>query len=362
LISNSDRRAALRASWFALAAGLFISALAGVRAQTAPRIVTAQAMPDRHVKFQFYAPSATEVRVEGSLAVNLTKGDNGVWSGTIGPVAPDLYAYHFLVDKTIRLLDPQNSLTKGLNESLLTVPGDTPQVWEEQKTPHGAIHIHEYESKALGVTRRVHVYTPPGYSPTARTRYPVLYLLHGSGDDDSMWTTIGRAGVILDNLIAQGKCKPFVVVMPYGHVPAGADRRKGFENDLLGDVIPLVEANYLVRTDANSRAIAGLSMGGFQSMSVGLTHLDRFGWVGVLSAGLRGGLAAESDLAALTSSAHPKLLYIRIGKNDFLLKDAQRFDAWLTQKGVPHIYQEVEGIHEWPVWRKALADLAPRLF
>ena len=343
-------------------AALLLAPGTGAGAQKPPAIVTAQALPDRHVKFQLYAPTAMEVRVEGGLPVSLTKGENGVWSGTVGPIEPDVYTYHFLVDKTIRLLDPQNSLTKGLNESLFTVPGDTPQVWEEQKTAHGAIHVHRYESKALGATRRVHVYTPPGYSPTARARYPVLYLLHGSGDDDSMWATIGRAGVILDNLIAQGKCKPFIVAMPNGHVPAGADRRKGFESDLLGDVIPLVESNYLVRADAGSRAIAGLSMGGFQSMSIGLSHLDRFACVGVLSAGLREGLAAESDLTALSSSSHPKLLYIRIGKNDFLLKDAQHFDAWLTQKGVPHLYQEVEGVHEWPVWRKALADLAPRLF
>ncbi len=335
--------------------------------QNAPHVTTAQVGPERKVTFQFYAPKATAVKVEGGLSANLTKGDNGVWSATIGPMEPEVYAYHFVIDDSIRLLDPANPITKGLQESLLVVPGSTPQPWEEQNVPHGAIHIHSYASKALGVMRRLHVYTPPGYDAKGKTRYPVLYLLHGSGDDDSMWNSIGRANVIVDNLLAAKRAQPFVVVMPLGHVPQGADRRKGFENDLLQDVIPLIEANYNVRTDAPHRAIAGLSMGGFQSMTVGLNHLDKFAYVGVFSAGLRDNLAGPSDFPDLTANpkqanARLKLLTIWIGRNDFLIKNAQQFDAWLTEKGITHLYRETAGVHEWPVWRRALVDLVPRLF
>ena len=335
--------------------------------QNAPHITTAQVGAERRVTFQFYAPKATSVKVEGGLRADLVKGENGVWTATTGPMEPEVYTYHFLIDDSIRLLDPANPNTKGLQESLLVVPATTPQPWEEQNVPHGAIHIHSYASKALGVTRRLHVYTPPGYDAKGRTRYPVLYLLHGSGDDDSMWNSIGRANVIMDNLLAAKRAQPFVVVMPLGHVPPNADRRKGFENDLLQDVIPLIESNYNVRTDAPHRAIAGLSMGGFQSMTVGLNHLDKFAYVGVLSAGLRDNLAGPADFPELTSNPKQaneklKLLYIWIGKNDFLLKNAQQFDALLTEKGITHLYHETEGTHEWPVWRHALADLVPRLF
>ena len=335
--------------------------------QNAQHVTPTQVNAERKITFQFYAPKATSVKVEGGLRADLVKGDNGVWTATTAPLEPDVYTYHFLIDDSIRLLDPANPNTKGLQESLLVVPGATPEPWEEQNVPHGAIHIHSYTSKALGVTRRLHVYTPPGYDAKGRTRYPVLYLLHGSGDDDSMWNSIGRANVIMDNLIAAKKAQPFVVVMPLGHVPPGADRRKGFENDLLQDVIPLIESNYNVRTDAQHRAIAGLSMGGFQSMTVGLNHLDKFAYVGVFSAGLRDNLAGPGDFPDLTSNPKQandklKLLYIWIGKNDFLIRNAQQFDAFLTEKGITHLYHETEGTHEWPVWRHALADLAPRLF
>ncbi len=250
-------------------------------------------------------------------------------------------------------------------KAVYNIPGGKAQA--QRLALHGAIHIHRYRSRALGRMRRLHVYTPPGYDPKGGRRYPVLYLLHGSPGDDSNWTVFGNVGAILDRLIAAGQCAPMVVVMPDGEVSRRHYGRHGFERDLLKDILPWTESTYRVRTDADSRAIAGLSMGGFQSLSIGLNHLDTFAWIGIFSAGLREGFVTEADLTAVRTDPKQargrlKLLYVRIGKNDFLLRDARRFHTWLQQRSIPYVYQEVEGAHEWPVWQGALADLFPRLF
>ena len=231
----------------------------------------------------------------------------------------------------------------------------------------GAVHVHRYRSQTLGRTRRLHVYTPPDYDPKAARRYPVLYLLHGTPGDDANWTDYGDARGALDRLIAAGKCVPCIVVMPDGEVPRKRYGAHGFERELLESIIPWIEHTYPAQSGAGGRAIAGLSMGGFQSIEIGLNHLDTFGWIGVFSAGLREGWVTTSDLGSFNagrerSRARLKLLYLRIGKQDFFLHDARRFDAWLSRRSVPHIYQEVPGDHDWNVWRSALIDFVPRLF
>jgi enterochelin esterase family protein len=231
----------------------------------------------------------------------MTKDVQGTWTVTVGPLAADVYGYGFTVDG-FQTLDPNNAAVKpsrSLRTSILEVPGDPPRIHEFQDVPHGTVRVHEYRSRALGRRRGLHVYTPPDYDRDAQARYPVLYLVHGAGDNDATWTVFGHAHLILDNLLAQRKVKPMIVVMPDGHAvafgppPAAAPSRpvitgpdqpagsaparppgpggmgaamarnvEAFEHELLGDIIPFVEGNYRVRNDSASRAIAGLSMGG----------------------------------------------------------------------------------------------------
>jgi enterochelin esterase-like enzyme len=232
---------------------------------------------------------------------------------------------------------------------------------------HGAVITHRYPSRTFGGLRRLHVYTPPGYDPDNVLRYPVLYLLTGSPGDDTNWTAVGKAHLLLDAQINAHQCEPCIVVMPDSEFRHKRYGRHGFEHDLFTDIIPLIERTYRTRTDADSRAIAGLSMGGFYSIEIGLNHLDRFAWIGVFSAGLRSGFVTAADITGLNTNpqsavAHLKLFYVRIGKRDFFLPDARRLDTWLSRQSIRHVYQEVEGTHEWPVWERALADFAPRLF
>ena len=215
------------------------------------------------------------------------------------------------------------------------------------------------------------MYTPAAFDPKSAEQYPVLYLLHGSGDNEAVWTEFGRANVILDNLIAAKKALPMIVVMPDGHANGGdyspearGHNDENFERDLLGDVIPFVEARYPIKPDREQHAIAGLSMGGNQAILVGLNHRDLFAWVGGMSSGIR---EREKPLASFwsdpVSDKTPlRLLWLSIGKDDFLLKDNQAFDALLTERRVPHEYAETAGNHRWMVWRRNLTDLAPRLF
>jgi enterochelin esterase family protein len=254
--------------------------------------------------------------------------------------------------------------------SILHLPGDPPRFHDFQDVPHGVVHEHAYPSKALGRVRYLAVYTPPGYDAQAGTRFPTLYLQHGSGDNQATWTVHGKAHWILDNLIAQNRAKPMIIVMMDGHaaVPgAGMGGAQGntdlFERDLIEDVMPLIEATYRVQADPSGRAIAGLSMGGGQSLTTGLNHTDRFGWVAGFSASVP---APDSITSALTApdsiNQKLKLLWIACGKNDFLLQRNESFIALLKEKNLRHEWHLTEGDHSWPIWRRYLADLAPHLF
>jgi enterochelin esterase-like enzyme len=261
---------------------------------------------------------------------------------------------------------------------MVHVPGSASLVWEVGGTARGTVHRHFYRSGVVGDDRDFYVYTPPGYDPTARRTYPVLYLLHGYSDDASAWTAVGRAHVILDNLIAQGKAKPMLVVMPLGYgapeivtrTPAPLRdpqlRQRSFDkfrDALFAEVIPEVEKTYRVSKERNARAIAGLSMGGAESLYTGLNALDRFAWIGAFSSGGMGD-DPEKSFPGLDAKANAQLLllWIACGVEDRLLEANRRFLEFLTSRGVQYQWKETPGAHTWRVWRRYLAEFVPLLF
>jgi enterochelin esterase family protein len=352
-------------------------------AQTLPApVVSPEVQADNRVTFRFRAPNAKEVALslEGtSKEIGMQKDAEGVWSVTTEPLTPDFYGYAFVAD-SVHLIDPSNSLMKPnlLNTtSQVHVPGSSLS-WEVSDVPHGEIHHHFYKSSVVGDQRDFYVYTPPGYDARGKQTYPVLYLLHGFSDDASGWTAVGRANVILDNLIAQGKAKPMLVVMPLGYgAPEilrggfGAFRNTDlrdrnfakFSEALLGEVLPRVESAYLVKKDRNSRAIAGLSMGGSESLLAGLNNLDKFAWVGAFSSG---GIPEEfdKDFPKLDAKANDqlKVLWIACGVDDRLIELNRKLRAWLDGKGVHKVDIETPGAHTWMVWRRNLTAFTALLF
>jgi len=343
---------------------------------------TPEVHSDNSVTFQFLAPNAQEVKLarEGAEPVAMQKDDKGVWTLNTSPLPPDYYGYSFTVDG-VRSLDPYNPrlvpnlLTPG---NALWVPGGASLPWELNDVPHGEIHHHYYRSAAANDDRDFYVYTPPGYDPKAKTTYPVLYLLHGFSDDASGWTAVGRANIIFDNLIASGKVKPMIVVMPLGygtmevirlgwgglsnHPEVREQNLSRFRN-VLWEVRMLVETEYHVKDDRNSRAIAGLSMGGSESLLNGLNNLDTFAWIGAFSAGgLPDGF--EKDFPGLDAKANERirLLWIACGTEDRLIKANRDLREWLKSKGVQHVDIETPGMHTWMVWRRNLAEFAGLLF
>ena len=334
---------------------------------------------DGRITFRVQAPEARSVVLNAPWAGepgDLTKGEDGIWSVTVGPVPPAIYSYTFQLDG-VRILDPHNTAVKhwsGGNSSLVEVRSAEPLPYDLRDVPHGSLHAHYYSSATGGSNRRLVVYTPPGYETETARDYPVLYLLHGSGDNESTWSEVGKANLILDNLIADGKADPMLVVMPNGHPVPWSSRRRGlrsgnteaFRDDLMNAAIPLVESLYRARRDRGQRAIAGLSMGGGQALHCGAAGLERFAWVGAFSAAAP---APEEDETAKAFLADParanrelNLLWIGIGKDDFLLERNEAFRSALESAGIEHTYLLTEGGHSWPVWRDYLAKLVPLLF
>ncbi|MEO6244759.1 MAG: alpha/beta hydrolase-fold protein [Opitutaceae bacterium] len=338
--------------------------------QAAP-VISPEIAGDRKVTFRLRAPSAKAVTVSGQMtrgATTLVKDASGLWSATVGPLEPGIYEYSLNVDG-IAMIDPGNRDIKPMGAprtSILEIPGEPALLHDFQNVPHGRVSLHWYNSKSLGRRRTMQVYTPPGYEADATARFPTLYLFHGSGDNEATWVAHGHAHWILDNLIAQQRAKPMIVVMLDGHaVPPGPNTVRNantaaFERDLLEDAMPLVVAGYRTRENAASRAIVGLSMGGGQSLTIGLKHPDQFAWVGGMSSSVANGASLITDPAALNRQL--KLLWFACGKDDALIKANQDFDAALTAQKVKHEFTTTEGNHSWPVWRRFLADFAPRIF
>ncbi len=346
-------------------------------------LVSPEVHTDGSVTFRFRAPNALEAKLEreGAEPIAMQKDEQGVWSITTAPLNPDYYGYSIFVDG-VRSLDPSNPM---LVPNLLTpdsavhVPGPLSLPWELNDVPHGEIHHHFYKSAAAGDDRDYYVYTPADYDQaTKKKTYPVLYLLHGFSDDASGWTAVGHANVILDNLIAQGKAKPMIVVMPlgygtmefvhlgwnaWGHDELRARNFEKFREALLTEVMPQVENEYRITKDRNARAIAGLSMGGSESLLTGLNNLDKFSWVGAFSSG-----GVPEDFQKIFPTLEAKanqqlhLLWIACGTEDHLITINRNLREWLKTKGVKVTEIETPGMHNWMVWRRNLSEFVPLLF
>jgi enterochelin esterase-like enzyme len=334
-------------------------------------------------RFQNSSAMAVQLSLEGWDPLPMEKGTDGIWTVTTTALTPDDYGYHFIADG-VGYYDPNNTSIKVnllFIDNLVHVPvaaGAPPNSWDSTDVPHGEVHHHFYKSGVVGDERDFFVYTPPGYDPAAKKKYPVLYLLHGYSDKASGWTAVGYANRILDNLIAQGKAKPMLVVMPLGYgAPEIVERHSAafrdaglvernmanFRKTLLTEVLPQVEKEYHVSADRKDRAIAGLSMGGAESLYTGLNEIDTFGYVGAFSAG---GLGENYDktFAALDakSAARLKTLWIACGTEDRLITPNRAFIAWLKSKGIEATAMETSGRHTWMVWRRNLTTFAPLLF
>jgi enterochelin esterase-like enzyme len=348
-----------------------------------PRVstyISPEVHPDGTVTFRISAPNAKQVLV-GIEGANLpmAQDETGLWTATSPqPYPPQIYSYRFRVDGSY-VLDIRNPTVQTNLQELVntfTIPGTPAMPWEPQPIPHGEVTHHVFTSDAvLGLTGNqddFYVYTPPGYDPKAKTLYPVLYLLHGYSDAADGWISAGKANFILDSLIDSGKAKPMIVVMTLGYgniavlkpgrTPAlSAQSVDLFQKMLLTEVLPKVEAEYNVSKDRDHRAIAGLSMGGQESLITGLNHTDLFAWIGTFSAGIH-----DETLAKLPprtpQKANLHLLWMACGVDDALLKPNQTIIAALKAEGLPVTAIETPGHHQWPVWRDNLIHFAPLLF
>ncbi len=363
-----------RLSCFVLCLCVVVCASSRLQAQRGPAVVSPHIEQDRKVTFRLRAPDAKTVGLSVPFAQRtqpMTKGENGLWEVTVGPAEPEIYEYNFVVDG-LQVADPANSWLKfwgGTAKNLVLVPGDPPMFFEEQQVPHGTVHVHKYASKSLGITRGLYVYTPPGYEESPQAKYPVLYLFHGLGDTEDTWTVVGRANLIVDNLLAANKAKPLVIVMPYGHTPsAPPDMRSlgnyaAFEKDIVEDVIPYVQKYYRVSTEQKDRAIAGLSMGGGQALTVGLGHLDLFGWLGAYSSAVPRDQSIDKLLADPKAiNGKLRLFWIGCGRSDFLFQANQKFLERLNTEEIRHVAYITDGAHEWRLWRIYLNEFVPLLF
>ena len=353
----------------------------------------AEVLDDYRVAFRIYAPKADSVKLASSGDIpgvpfggskELTKDSEGVWEVTVGPLSPGAYRYCFTVDD-VTTVDPKNRATSESNQttwSLIYVPGAD---WMDiTEAPHGAVAEVTYWSTTLKQSRRMHVYTPPGYEASDK-KYPVLYLLHGVFDSDDSWSTVGRAGIILDNLIAAGKANPMVVVMPNGHTGPFSFGRGGgagtlfgkFEEEFTADIMPFVEKRYRVHADRAHRAIAGLSMGGAHTLNIAVPRLNEFAYLGVFSSGVFGiaggplgagqqGPPFEERHAAILDDEDLKkdlkLVWFATGKDDFLVETSRATVEMLKKHGFDVTYKETDGGHTWDNWREYLNEFTPLLF
>ena len=388
--------------WIALVAPTFVAANQAAQAPPAPpQFVSPEILPDQKVAFRIYAPQARAIRLAGSdipgvgRDTQLVKGEQDVWEVRLGPLDAGAYRYNFNVDG-VATIDPRNPAISESNNnvwSLVYVPGS--DRFDTKPVPRGAVAEVTYHSAALGTYRRMHVYTPPGYE-LGSGRFPVFYLLHGAGDNDDSWSSVGRAGFILDNLIAEKQARPMIVVMPAGHTsrgpgsPIGRAATEQFVSDFTTAVMPYIEQHYRVLTDRANTAIAGLSMGGGHTLNIAFPQLERFAYIGVYSSGLLGAFpAAEGAAAAPAPAGAPasppltaaewermnaaklddaalkkglRLLWFATGKEDRLISTTQGTVDLLKKHGFAPVFKESPGGHTWINWRNYLVEFTPQLF
>ena len=375
-----------------------------------PQVASPDVHADNSVTFNLIAPEAQKVQITGDFlptqkikvegygeveapgVVDLVKNDKGVWSFTSEPLKPELYTYNMMVDG-VKIIDPLNVYNiRDINNlfSVLLIGGDArTDLYKVNKVAHGTVSKVWYESPTAGLTRRLTVYTPAGYETSGKD-YPVFYLLHGIGGDENAWSELGRAAQILDNLIAQGKAEPMILVMTNGNISQEAcpgETSEGFKvptmmlpktmegsfETAFPDVVKFIEKTYRVKKDKAHRAIAGLSMGGFHSLFISINNPDMFGYVGLFSAAVdqqqKGGAEGHPEVYAdrdqkidCLFSKNPKLFWIGIGKTDFLFKNNNDLRAYLDSKNHKYTYLETDGGHIWRNWRIYLTEFTPLLF
>lgn len=344
-----------------------------VAQQRRPPLPSPVVHADKTVTFNIRAPDAEKVELNTQLIRGnqpLQKGENGIWSVTLGPVEPNLYPYAFIVDG-VSVADPNNVLifpNENFKNSLVDIPGETPAIYSHQDVPHGKVEYCNYYSKTLESPRPLLVYTPPGYSK-GDENYPVLYLISGTTDTEETWFKVGRTNFILDNLIAQQKSTPMIVVMPYGNMmigtpgpstPEAAAMYKRFSQEMTENILPYVESNYRVKSERESRAIAGFSRGGGQALYTGFANLDKFASIGSYAAYLNPEVVTEhfGNLVSAPDQTNSKikLLWLGVGKEDFLYDPATKFDQFLTEKGIKHQSLVTGGGHTWMNARHYLAE------
>jgi enterochelin esterase-like enzyme len=359
---------------------LFIWACVLSQPKKQPEFISPQVNIDNTVVFKLYAPNANSVKLNSQIengSVDMVKDESGVWSATIGPVKPDMYPYAFNVDG-IQLADPKNTNifpNEGFQNSLVEITGNTPLVHTIQNVPHGTLSYRFYTSPELG-QRPVVVYTPPGYESDTKITYPVLYLLHGTTDTEETWTKVGRANIILDNLIAEGKAKPMIIVMPYGRAyptinkSAGSlrnwDNLQEIKKDFLNHLFPFINKNYRIKKDRNSHAISGFSGGGGTSLYIGLNNPEIFSWVFGFAPGM---LPNEFDRNNALAFENPKqtnknlnLFWIGVGKDDFTYTAIKDYFKVLDNKEIKYESYISDGGHTWMNCKLYLSIIAQKLF
>jgi enterochelin esterase-like enzyme len=352
---------------------LLISLIVGgihVQAQRPPSISSPEVHADNTVTFKYYSRTAQKVTLSGeflSASQAMSKDTSGIWSITVGPVKPDIYPYFFIVD-SIQLADPNNTeifANERFKRSIVDIPGNTPLVHSLQNVPHGKISYRYYKSNTLGSTRQLLVYTPPGFNPNGKVKYPVLYLIHGGSDTEETWTKVGHANLIADNLIAQGKAVPMIIVMPYGNVRPKP--MSDFTKDVMNDIIPFIEANYPVLTDSKHRAVAGFSVGGGQTLNIGLTNTDKFAYVCsyapfTQTEEFQKNFGTNYSPNAGLINTQLKLFTISVGTEDFLHESVKQNIAMYEGKGLKVKSYIVPGGHTWMNCKQYLATTLQEIF
>lgn len=359
---------------------LWISSIVRSQPPRGPFVLSPKVNSDNTVTFRYLAAEAKVVVLDAQFGkpIPMTKGDNGIWSVTTDPIKPDIYPYCFVVDG-IRVMDPANEEffpNEFFKASLVDIPGNTPLIHTMQNVPHGTISYCTYQSKSMnGMLRPLVIYTPPGYEENAGKKYPVLYLISGTTDTEETWFKVGRANLILDNLIAQGKAVPMIIVMPYGNNgiavsgPSGPDvvpMYKAFNADFISSIIPFVEKNYRVLADREHRAVAGFSRGGGQTLWAGLSNTDKFASICSFSAYLTTDVFEQNFSSFYTypekTNKQIKLFWLSVGNEDFLYKQAVEFIDLLKAKNINTNTMITTGGHTWMNCKLFLSEAAPLLF
>lgn len=347
---------------------LFLSVQFAI-AQRAPRLSSPDVSSDNSVTFRYYSPNSKNVLLSTEILkepIALTKDDKGIWTVTLSKVKPDIYPYSFIVDG-VETEDPNNTYVfanERFKRSIVDVPGNKPLIHSLKNVPHGKISYRFYNSKTLNKTRRVLVYTPPGFNRQESKKYPVLYLIHGGSDTEETWTKVGKANLIADNLIAEGKAKSMIIVMPYGNVrPAPMP---DFTKDIINDIIPFIESNYPVYNDSEHRAIAGFSVGGGQTLNIGFTNTDKFSYISSYAP-----YTATEEFAKNFTNWNPdakkineqlKLFTISVGTEDFLYESVKGNISMFKNKKIDIETLIVPGGHTWMNCKLFLANTLQQLF